>query len=523
RRIDDVDRLRNAQFPEDASPIAHPIRPDSYIEMNNFYTATVYEKGAEVIRMMHTILGPENYRKGTDLYFERHDGEAVTCDDFVQCMQDASGYHLEQFRFWYSQAGTPCITAKGKFDANAKTYTLTLSQNLPDTPGQTDKQAMHIPIATGLLDKNGKDILPDTTRILHLKQDTQDFVFEDIAERPTPSILRGFSAPARLESDLADNDLLFLMAHDSDGFNRWDAGQTYLQRLIIGLTEGSPLDVPEFCAEAFGTLIADNKIDNALKAKALTLPSESYLAQLVEVVDVDALHDMRKKVATAISQAHLDALEKLYTENIDNGPYSPAPDAVGKRRLKAAALRLIQAADDAKAVALAHEQFKHATNMSDKVTALAILSDTSTNAREEAFSTFYADWKDDPLVLDKWFMLQAISDRTDAPEIVEKLSSHPDFTYKNPNRLRALFGAFGAGNQKWFHRKDGAGYKLLADTIIKVNTINPSTAARLLTPLRQWRRFDAVRKGLMEAELKRILSQKDISNDVYEIVTKSLG
>ena len=518
-RIDDVDGLRSAQFAEDGSPMAHPIRPDNYIEINNFYTATVYEKGAEVIRMMHTLLGPEKYRAGTDLYFKRHDGQAVTCDDFVQCMQDASGIDLGQFKLWYSQAGTPEITAEGSYNELAKTFTLDVTQHIPDTPGQTDKKPMHMPILVGLLGKDGQDLLLEKTRLLNLKDKEQVFIFENVPEKPVPSILRRFSAPVKLKSNITDDDLLFLMAHDSDGFNRWDAGQTYLQRLILS----KPKQLPEPLFTAFHKLITDKKADKALLAKALTLPSENYLAQLQDVIDVDGIHAARKLVTEGIGAKYLAEFKQLYQDNADTGTYSVSPEAVGKRRLKNTALRYIQAANEALAVELALDQYKTAKNMTDKVAALGILTDSKSDAHAFAFEDFYKTWKNDPLVLDKWFSLQAIADRQDVPEIVSKLLSHPDFTYKNPNRLRSLIGSFASGNQKWFHRADGAGYKLLSETVIKLNSINPSTAARILTPLRQWRKYDASRKRLMENELKRILSEKDISNDVYEIVTKSLS
>ncbi len=518
-RIDDVDGLRSVQFAEDGGPMAHPIQPSNYIEINNFYTATVYEKGAEVIHMIYTLLGPENYRKGTDLYFQRHDGQAVTCDDFVQCMQDASGVDLTQFKLWYSQAGTPEVKAVSNYDAAKKTFTLTLTQNTPDTPGQTNKKPMHMPVLFGLLGAKGHDLLPEGTRTLHLKEKQQSFVFEKITEKPVPSILRNFSAPVKLTTDLTDDDLLFLMANDSDGFNRWDAGQTYLQRLILS----KPTQIPEKLFTAFHQLLTDSKADKALIAKALTLPSENYLAQLQEVVDVDGLHAARKFIMGSIGKKYRSALEELYQDNADAGPYSVSPEAVGKRRLKNTAMRYLQGADEILADQIALEQYKTAKNMTDKVAALAILTDSKTDASTFAFEDFYKTWKHDPLVLDKWFSLQAIADRQDVPELVTKLLQHPDFTYKNPNRLRSLIGSFAAGNQKWFHRADGAGYKLLSETVIRLNSINPSTAARILTPLRQWRKYDAARKHLMENELKRILSEKDISNDVYEIVSKSLS
>ncbi len=521
QRIDDVQTLRAAQFPEDNSPMAHPVRPDSYIEINNFYTATVYEKGAEVIRMMHTLLGAEKYRKGTDLYFQRHDGQAVTCDDFVQCMEDASGVDLSQFRLWYSQAGTPEVTANSVYNADEKTFTLTLEQKIPDTPGQTGKKPMYIPVLTGLLDGKGQDILPEKTRTLHLKEKKQSFIFENIAEKPVPSILRGFSAPVKLASDLTKSDLLFLMAHDTDGFNRWDAGQTYLQRLILKRIENSFTPEDTFF-DAFHALITDKKTDKALIAKALSLPSETWLAQLMKTIDVDGLHAARKSIMKSIGKKYLPDLKKLYLENVDNGTYSISPEAVGKRSLKNIVLHYIQAADEKLSVQLASEQYKTAENMTDKVAALAILTNTKTYERTLAFDDFYKVWKHEPLVINKWFGLQAIADRTDALEMVVQLTQHPDFTYKNPNRLRSLIASFSSGNQKWFHRADGAGYKLLTETILHVNSINPLTATRLLGPFQQWRKYDSSRKHLMENELKRILSEEDISNDVYEIVSKSL-
>ena len=382
---------------------------------------------------------------------------------------------------------------------------------------------MLIPVSTGLLGKNGRDLLPEKTRVLQLKETKQRFTFDNIAEKPVPSILRGFSAPVTLTSDLTDGDLLFLMANDSDGFNRWDAGQTYLQRLVLGMAAGRVKEVPQACLDVVGALLDDKKSDRALLAKALSLPSENYLAQLMEVVDVDGLYNARKGLMAIIGRAHYNPFRHVFDDNMDNGAYSALPIPIGKRRLKSAALRYLQAANEAEAVSLAAQQYRVAKNMTDKVTSLAVLSDSQSPERDAAFADFYGAWKGDPLVLDKWFSLQAIADRQDCVEMVTQLTGHADFTYKNPNRLRALLGSFSNGNQKWFHRNDGAGYRLLADTIIKVNGINPSTAARLLTPLRQWRRYDTLRKSLMENELKRILSEKGISNDVYEIASKSLS
>jgi len=518
-RIDNVNFLRTLQFAEDASPMAHPIRPESYIEMNNFYTTTVYEKGSEVIRMIYTLLGKEKFRKATDLYFERHDGQAVTCEDFVKCMEDASGVDLKQFRLWYSQAGTPKIKVTSHYDEENKKFTLDFEQTIPDTAGQIDKKPMHMPIATGLLDHQGHDMLPEGTKVLELKEAKQQFVFENIQQRPIPSILRGFSAPVKMETDLSDDDLLFLMAHDSDGFNRWEAGQIYLQRFILSNSR----EIPEELLEAFYKVITDKKADKSLLAKALSIPSESYLAQLMPVVDVEGIYESRKFVLSCIAHKYMSELDELYHDNVDKEEYSLSNESMGKRSLKNIALRYIKHGDSDLAHRIAFAQYEKTHNMTDKVSSLSILSDTDSKLKGLAFETFYNQWKDNNLVIDKWFAIQAMADRKDVPELVMNLIQHPDFTYKNPNRLRSLISNFSAGNPRWFHRQDGLGYKILADVILKVNDINPSTAARLTTPFKQWKNYDSSRKSLMENELKRILSYEGVSKDVYEIVSRSLG
>jgi len=518
-RIDNVNFLRTLQFAEDASPMAHPIRPESYIEMNNFYTTTVYEKGSEVIRMIYTLLGKEKFRKATDLYFERHDGQAVTCEDFVKCMEDASGVDLKQFRLWYSQAGTPKIKVTSHYDEENKKFTLDFEQTIPDTAGQIDKKPMHMPIATGLLDHQGHDMLPEGTKVLELKEAKQQFVFENIQQRPIPSILRGFSAPVKMETDLSDDDLLFLMAHDSDGFNRWEAGQIYLQRFILS----NYREIPEELLEAFYKVITDKKADKSLLAKALSIPSESYLAQLMPVVDVEGIYESRKFVLSCIAHKYMSELDELYHDNVDKEEYSLSNESMGKRSLKNIALRYIKHGDSDLAHRIAFAQYEKTHNMTDKVSSLSILSDTDSKLKGLAFETFYNQWKDNNLVIDKWFAIQAMADRKDVPELVMNLIQHPDFTYKNPNRLRSLISNFSAGNPRWFHRQDGLGYKILADVILKVNDINPSTAARLTTPFKQWKNYDSSRKSLMENELKRILSYEGVSKDVYEIVSRSLG
>ncbi len=525
KRIEDVEILRNRQFPEDASPMAHPIRPDNYIEINNFYTPTVYDKGAEVIRMFHTLLGATNYRKATDLYFRRHDGHAATCDDFFACMQENTDLDLAQFKRWYSQAGTPQLAVRHTYDADAKRLTLTVSQTTPPTMGQPDKLALHIPLAVGLLAKSdGCDLLKPATQILHLRETEQTFTFDNIAEPAVPSLLRGFSAPVKLSSDLTDDDLWFMLAHDSDGFNRWDAGQTALQRLILAnAASGNFATLPDNARGAFARLLATRDGDMSLLAMAMTLPGETYLAQLCDSVDVDALHGARNGLMAALGQAFASEWRDLYNRLAPPAGerYGIALDQVGRRQLRGLALRYIQAADPAQGNALAQNLYGDAANMTDRMKALAVLADSS--ATHPALADFHAFAGGDPLLLDKWFSVQAVADRADTVESVAALMQHADFTFKNPNRLRALIGAFSMNNPAHFHRADGAGYRLLADAIITANRLNPQTAARLLGPLRQWRRYDIKRQALMEAELKRILSDKDISKDVYEITSKSLA
>jgi len=518
-RIEDIENIRNVQFPEDAGPTAHPIRPESYISMNNFYTATVYEKGGEVIRMYRTLMGKETFRKATDLYFDRHDGQAVTCNDFIRCMEDASKINLSQFSLWYSQAGTPDVFVTSNYDESKKEFTLNFEQKIPDTPNQKNKKPMHIPIATGLLSKNGEDMLEEKTKILELREAKQSFTFDNIEEKPIPSILRGFSAPVKLFSDLTDSDLLFLMSNDSDGFNRWDAAQTYLTKLILS----KPTALKTEVLDAFYKLIIDRETDSALLAKTLTLPSIQYLNQFTDVIDVEGVYDSHHFIMKCIANKHLSELQELYRDNIERKSYEVTPKAVGKRMLKNIALNYIKYGDKSLAENIAFEQYEKANNMTDKIAALSVLSSRDSDFKNTAFETFYNLWKNDILVMDKWFSLQAVADREDVVELVEKLTQHPDFTYKNPNRIRALLGAFSANNHRWFHRKDGAGYKLLANNIIKIDSTNPQIAARISTPFKQWKKYDNVRKDLMKDELNRILSHEGLSSNVYEIISKTLG
>ncbi|WP_138379630.1 aminopeptidase N [Luteithermobacter gelatinilyticus] len=537
KRIEDVRMLRQHQFAEDAGPMAHPVRPDNYMEINNFYTVTVYEKGAEVIRMYHTLLGPENYRKGIDLYFERHDGEAVTCDDFLAAMQDASGRDLGQFSLWYSQAGTPEVTVTSRYDAEAKTFELTLSQFIPDTPGQTGKKPMHIPVAVGLVGPDGTDlplrlegenapVAGTGTRVLELKEASQTFRFVDVPERPVPSVLRGFSAPVRLKTDLSEEEYLFLLAHDNDPFNRWEAAQTVASNQILKLAEDlrekRSLTLERKIVNAFGKVLDNDALDNSFKAEIMTLPSEGMLSQLRTPVDVDGLHVAREFMRGQLAHALEDELMTLYRRGEDHGPYEFSPEAVGRRRLKNTALGYLMELGEDEVAKMAVKQFMNADNMTDEIAALSMLTNSDCAAREGALQHFYDKWKHEPLVLDKWFAVQAACRRRDTLDVVRKLTKHPDFDLKTPNRVRALVSAFCAQNPVNFHDRSGRGYEFLADILEQLDPINPQISAGLVRPLTRWKVYDAERQDLMRQTLERILSFKDLSPDVYEIVSKSL-
>jgi aminopeptidase N len=542
KRIADVRMLRARQFPEDAGPMAHPVRPDSYIEINNFYTATVYEKGAELVRMQANLLGPERFRRGTDLYFERFDGQAVTTDDFVACMEEAGGVDLSQFKRWYAQAGTPELECADSFDADAGTYTLEIRQHTPATPGQPDKLPLHIPFALGLLDAQGRD-LPlrlagetdsraaaadgSATRMLQLRNAVERFTFTGIEARPVPSLLRGFSAPVKVRYPYTDDDLTFLMAHDGDGFNRWDAAQTLAQRLLLAMVENDAMAVPDAFIDAVRRALTDDSTDKALLAEVLTLPSESYLGDQMDVVDVDGIHRARETLAGSIGAMLRDELRAVYEHNREPGDYDLSPASIGRRALRNCALGYLMHAPDAEIVALARSQFDAGHNMTDVSAALRVLLEASQavagDAGEQALAAFYERWSQDQLVLDKWFALQAQSSRPDTLERVKTLMGHADFSLTNPNRIRSLIGAFAVGNQLRFHAADGSGYSFLAERIIDLDPLNPQIASRLLYPITRWRRFDSARQALMREQLERILEVEGLSNDVYEVVSKSLG
>ncbi len=532
KRIDDVRLLRAHQFAEDSGPMAHPVRPQSYIEINNFYTVTVYEKGAEVVRMQANLLGPEAFRKATDLYFARHDGQAVTTDDFVQCMADASGRDLGQFKHWYDYAGTPELTVTGAHDPAAGRYTLRVRQRVPATPGQAEKPPFHVPFAVGLLGPDGADLplrlageptaVPGT-RMLELREAEQAFVFEDIAAAPVPSLLRGFSAPVKVRFDYTDEDLMFLMAHDGDGFNRWDAAQALAQRVVLGrLGDGAGSRVPAGFVEACRRVLLDPQGVPALQAEILSLPGESYLGDQMAEVDVDGIHRARSEVEAAIGRALQEELRLAYATLEPDGPYRPTPEAIGRRRLRNLALGYLVAAggDEARELCVAQYQARH--NMTDVMAALALIADGDFGEREAILDDFAERWRGDPLVMDKWFGVQAVSGRPDTLERVQGLLAHPQFSIRNPNKVRALIGGFAAGNPVRFHAADGSGYAFLADRILELDPLNPQVAARLVRIMARWRRYDRRRQGLLRGQLERLAAAAGVSKDVYEIAAKSL-
>ncbi len=531
QRIDDVTHLRRFQFTEDASPLAHPVRPDNYIEINNFYTMTVYEKGAEVIRMMRTLLGEENYRKGTDLYFERHDGQAVTCDDFVKAMEDASDISLEQFKLWYSQAGTPEVTFTGSYDEKAKRYDVKLSQEIPDTNGQSDKKPMVIPVALGLISPEGEDLIG--TQLLVLNEKEQSFSFDNIPARPVPSVLRGFSAPVKLRTNLGEEERVFLMQNEHyDGFNRWEAGQELAIRAICSMLDSyelegkkSPKLSPVFI-ESFGRVLEDALLEGADKAfiaRAITLPAIGTIVQERKQADPENIHKIRDLALAALKTAHRRTLEKIYTANAPQDEFTISSEDMARRALRNAVLQLLTATHGSGCAKLAKRHYDEADNMTDRVAALISLADNKSKLRDEVFAEFYSNYKEYPLVIDKWFSLQASSTLPGAVERVKKLRSHKDFDIKNPNRVRSLYAAFAMNNPANFHAKDGSGYIFLRDAVIELNTINPQIGARMLAPMREWQKFTPDRQEMMKQALRDILAVENISPDIYEIASKSLG
>ncbi|MDQ3472023.1 MAG: DUF3458 domain-containing protein, partial [Pseudomonadota bacterium] len=510
---------RAAQFPEDQGPLAHPVRPDSYIEISNFYTATVYNKGAELIRMMRTILGPEKFRAGTDLYFERHDGEAATCDDFVKALEDASGEDLSRFKIWYSQAGTPTVRARLEHDVGSGQAFLHLSQTVPPTPGQPVKKPMPIPLKTALIgDQSGSEIALE--RVILLDEAEQTVSFDNVPEKPLLSINRGFSAPVIVDVERGAGELEKLAQSDTDPFARYEAMQELMLRILITDSCGEAAD-PGPLVEAVANTLMSNSLDPALKAEAILLPSEAMVGDRMELVDPDAIHAARDKLRAVLGcSLRDDLLAQHGAEGVRGDDLSPTAKAT--RKLRLVALGLIAAADEQHGAALAKRQFDTADNMTDRQGALAVLVSLEQPERQAALDAFYDRFRDDQLVLDKWFGLQAAAQRAQTIDEVERLAQHPDFTIANPNRLRSLTGSF-AANQWVFHSAHGRGYRFLADMILAAEKLNPQVAARLVPPFGRWRRFDEKRAKLMRAELERIVATPGLSKDVYEQASKSLG
>jgi aminopeptidase N len=536
RRIAEVRTLRAIQFPEDDGPLAHPVQPDSYIRIDNFYTPTVYNKGAELVRMIHTLIGKEGFRRGMDLYIRRHDNHAATIEDFVAAMQDAGGVDLGQFKRWYEQAGTPEITIEDRWDPATHGYELTAQQKVPQTPGQPDKLPMLIPLAMGLIGQDGSELptrLEDEvasqtgTRVLPLADLRQSFRFVDVPAPPVPSLLRGFSAPVKLK-DVPLDRLKFLAVHDTEPFARWEAGQQVATKLLLDRIAAhqrggapSPLD-PDLIA-AMRRILADAHHDPAFAAEALTLPSEAFLADQLAVVDVDAIHAAREGARAAVGEALAAEFSAAYRDLADAGPYSIDGRSIGRRALRNACLAYLATADLEKGAALAMAQFEAGQNMTDVLAALTVLVDIDRPERAVALARFNELWSHDDLVTDKWFALQARSSLPQTPDRVRDLTRHPAFERKNPNRVRALVGTFAQANQLRFHDASGSGYRLLADEVVALDPFNPTTAARLVQPLGSWRRHEPARQTLMRRELERFLATPSLSKNTYEMVSKSLA
>ena len=545
KRIDDVRVLRQAQFPEDAGPMAHPVRPDSYVEINNFYTLTIYEKGAEVVRMLQTLLGRDGFRKGMDLYFQRHDGQAVTCDDFRAAMADANARDLSQFERWYSQAGTPRVMATSNYDSAAETFTLELEQFCPPTPGQPLKQPMHIPVAVGLLNAQGDDLslqlegderndgearsLP-TTIVLELTQSKQRFTFIGVKQPPVPSLLRNFSAPVVLEANYSDQQLAFLLAHDSDPFNRWEAGQRLATRRLlslcnegIGPNQAYPVTSQyELLADALGQLLRDTSLDAAYRDLVLTLPSEVMLAEQVDVIDPDAIHNARCALRNYLSHVLRDDFIAAYNSNHQSGSYSPDAVSAGRRALRNNSLGYLAELNDSAVHQLIQDQLAAASNMTDRLAALSIMNVHQVPGIRDALQSFYTDFEHEALVIDKWFSLQASAPSTDT-KAIRKLMQHPAFSMTNPNRARSLIFAFCNNNAAQFHTVDGSGHAFWAEQVIALDKINPQVAARLARSMDRWRKFTPVLQVSMKAALEKVAATRKLSNDVAEVIGKSLS
>ncbi|WP_413466394.1 aminopeptidase N [Plesiomonas shigelloides] len=528
-RINNVRVMRGAQFAEDASPMAHPIRPDKVIEMNNFYTVTVYEKGSEVIRMMHTLLGEEAFQAGMRLYFERHDGSAATCEDFVKAMEDASGIDLTQFRRWYSQAGTPQLQVRDEYDAKQQVYRLHVRQSTPPTPEQTEKLALHIPLDIELYAEDGA-VIPlqsggqAVSSVLNVTEPEQTFVFEQVPQAPVVSLLREFSAPVKLDYPYTDKQLTFLMAHARNDFARWDAAQMligkYVRLNVANWQAGNALELPIEVVDAFRAVLLDEQLDPALAALILTLPKETELAELFDLIDPDAIRAVREFIRDELVLELNDELRAVYQAHV-LPEYRVEHADIARRALRNTCLSYLAFAEGADA--LVRRQYEQADNMTDTLAALSAAVSAELPCRDNLMQHFADKWQHDGLVMDKWFMLQATSPAANVQENVKALMQHPSFSLANPNRTRSLIGAFASGNPSAFHAKDGSGYRFLTDVLVDLNSRNPQVASRLIEPLIRLGRYDAERQQLMREQLLRLQKLDNLARDLFEKITKSLG
>ncbi|XP_019241394.1 PREDICTED: puromycin-sensitive aminopeptidase isoform X4 [Nicotiana attenuata] len=543
KRIADVSKLRMYQYPQDSGPMAHPVRPHSYIKMDNFYTVTVYEKGAEVVRMYKTLLGSQGFRKGMDLYFKRHDGQAVTCEDFFAAMRDANNADFANFLLWYSQAGTPVVKVTTNYNAESHTFSLKFSQEVPPTPGQSAKEPMFIPVAVGLLDSSGKDMPLSSvyhdgklesfassgqnvhTTVLRITKKEEEFVFNDISEKPTPSILRGFSAPIRLESDLTDSDLLFLLAHDSDEFNRWEAGQVLARKLMLSLVadfqQNKALVLNPQFVQGIKSILTDSSLDKEFIAKAITLPGVGEIMDMMTVADPDAVHAVRTFIRKQLASELKEELLITAKNNRSSGAYEFDHNNMARRALKNIALAYLGSLEGPEITELLLNEYRNATNMTDQFSALVAI-DQQPAIREEILADFYNKWQDDFLVVNKWFALQAMSDVPGNVENVKKLLNHTAFDLRNPNKVYSLIGGF-CGSPVNFHCKDGSGYKFLGELVVQLDKINPQVASRMVSAFSRWKRYDETRQSLAKEQLEMILSTEGLSENVFEIASKSLA
>lgn len=536
KRVEDVNVLRTVQFAEDAGPMAHPIRPESFIEISNFYTVTIYEKGAEIIRMIHSILGAENFRKGSDLYFERHDGQAVTTDDFLAAMQDVSGLDLSVFRRWYNQAGTPEVSVSDEYDGAAQTYTLHFTQSCKATPECQNKKPFHIPVAFALLGADGKDMplqllegngFNSAASILNVTEKSQSYTFANVKEKPVPSLLRGFSAPVKLHYAFTDAQLLFLMANDADGFNRWDAAQQLYCRNLLDMAQqyaaGQGMEFNQALIPVFRGFLQDITSDKAMLANMLTLPGVAYLAELQSPINPQALFTAREYARLQIAQALNTEFLQVYEREKNSATYEPTAEKMAKRELKNICLAYLACLQNTSVASMIQTQFDHADNMTDQFAALSCaVNGHDAVVRENCLQKFYQQWQHDPLVVNQWFAVQSSSTAAGSVTQIKALLKHAAFDLRNPNKVRSVLATFAAQNHCGFHQEDGSGYELLADYILLLDERNPQIAARLSGPLTKWRRYTTQQSLLMQKALKRIANKDNLSKDVFEVVNKSL-